>query len=485
MVHTGMGAAMKKQIVSKVNKLLLWTVTVLALAVGTYIIVSVMLGTDGLFVGNFLKISNRMWYMILFLLCFLGGMLLIFYIVGRSLELRNKKLARAAVRAIDTVSEMQAERKAARAERELRLSMGDDNVGERFSRLTAIDRSTTVEPKYKEDVDLKTLCDDFRNYAASRKGLYYDTRTVRSLVSGLAVSRLIILQGMSGTGKTSLACAFGDFLKNPSVLIPVQPSWKEKADLVGYFNEFTKNYNETELLTKIYEAGGNGKIYLTVLDEMNIARVEYYFAEFLSVLEMPDPERRLIEIVADSLEGDPQRIVDGKIKLSENMWYIGTANNDDSTMAISDKVYDRAMIIDLDRRALPFDAPVVEPYAVSYEKFASLIRSAKRRYGLTLRNRRRIEQLDAYLLENLGITFGNRIMRQIESYVPVYVACGGSELEAIDTILAKKVLRKLESKNPVYVRNAAAALSLYLDELFSEGSMPICRTMLSKFDSLT
>ena len=251
------------------------------------------------------------------------------------------------------------------------------------------------------------------------------------------------------------------------------------------FNEFTKNYNETELLAKIYEAGGNGKMYITVLDEMNIARVEYYFAEFLSVLEMPDPERRLIEIVSDSVPGDPERIIDGKVKLPENMWYIGTANNDDSTMAISDKVYDRAMIIDLDRRALPFDAPEVEAYPVSYEKFASLIKQAKRRYGLTLRNRRRIEQLDSYLIENLGITFGNRIMRQIEGYVPVYVACGGSELEAIDTVLAKKVLRKLESKNPVYVRNAAAALSLYLDELFGEESMPICRAMLSGFDALT
>jgi 5-methylcytosine-specific restriction endonuclease McrBC GTP-binding regulatory subunit McrB len=224
-------------------------------------------------------------------------------------------------------------------------------------------------------------------------------------------------------------------------------------------------------------------MYVTVLDEMNIARVEYYFAEFLSVLEMPDPERRLIEIVSDSLPNDPKRIIDGKIKLPENMWYVGTANNDDSTMAISDKVYDRAMIIDLDRRALPFDAPETEPYAVSYDKLAALVTSAKRRYGLTLRNRRRIERLDAYLIENLGITFGNRIMRQIESYVPVYVACGGSELEAIDTVLAKKVLRKLESKNPVYVRNAASALSLYLDELFSEGSMPVCRAMLAKFDS--
>ena len=475
---------MKKYEIKKHNKLLLWIVSVLAIAVGTYIILSVMLGTDGLFVGNFLKISERMWHMILFLLSFLGGMLLIFYIVGRSLELRNKKLARAAKRAIDTVSEMQSERRAAREERELRLAVGaDSNNGERFSRLSAIDRAEIKEPEYKDDVDLKRLCEDFRNYAASKKGLYYDIKTVRSFVSGLAVSRLVIFQGMSGTGKTSLACAFGDFLTNPSVLIPVQPSWKEKTDLVGYFNEFTKNYNETELLAKIYEAGGNGKMYITVLDEMNIARVEYYFAEFLSVLEMPDPERRLIEIVSDSVPGDPERIIDGKVKLPENMWYIGTANNDDSTMAISDKVYDRAMIIDLDRRALPFDAPEVEAYPVSYEKFASLIKQAKRRYGLTLRNRRRIEQLDSYLIENLGITFGNRIMRQIEGYVPVYVACGGSELEAIDTVLAKKVLRKLESKNPVYVRNAAAALSLYLDELFSGDSLPGCRAVLERFTS--
>ena len=474
---------MKKRRSNKFNALLMWTAVILALVVGTYVIVSVMIGSDGLFVGNFLKISERMWHMILFLLCFLDGMLFVFWIVGRSAENRTKKLARAAKRAIDTVSETQAERRAQANARDLQLSVGASGDGVRFFRLCAIDEAEEREPDYREDVDLCKLCEDFRNYAASKKGLYYDIKTVRSFVAGLAVSRLVIFQGMSGTGKTSLACAFGDFLKNPSVLIPVQPSWKEKTDLVGYFNEFTKNYNETELLARIYEAGGNRKMYVTVLDEMNIARVEYYFAEFLSVLEMPDPERRLIEIVSDSLPNDPKRIIDGKIKLPENMWYVGTANNDDSTMAISDKVYDRAMIIDLDRRALPFDAPETEPYAVSYDKLAALVTSAKRRYGLTLRNRRRIERLDAYLIENLGITFGNRIMRQIESYVPVYVACGGSELEAIDTVLAKKVLRKLESKNPVYVRNAASALSLYLDELFSEGSMPVCRAMLAKFDS--
>ena len=103
---------MKKRRSNKFNALLMWTAVILALVVGTYVIVSVMIGSDGLFVGNFLKISERMWHMILFLLCFLDGMLFVFWIVGRSAENRTKKLARAAKRAIDTVSETQAERRA-------------------------------------------------------------------------------------------------------------------------------------------------------------------------------------------------------------------------------------------------------------------------------------------------------------------------------------------------------------------------------------
>ena len=363
-----------------------------------------------------------------------------------------------------------------------------DPAESRFFRLTSVDnyyKTEYVAPAYDGGIELEEFCERFRAYAASQLKLYYNIDIIRYFVASLGTARIIILQGISGTGKTSLPYAFGKFVQKDTTVVSVQPSWRERTELYGYYNEFTKKYAETDFLRSIYEGNYYRDPHLVILDEMNIARVEYYFAEFLSVLEMPDPERRLIEIVSDSVPGDPERIIDGKVKLPENMWYIGTANNDDSTMAISDKVYDRAMIIDLDRRALPFDAPEVEAYPVSYEKFASLIKQAKRRYGLTLRNRRRIEQLDSYLIENLGITFGNRIMRQIEGYVPVYVACGGSELEAIDTVLAKKVLRKLESKNPVYVRNAAAALSLYLDELFGEESMPICRAMLSGFDALT
>jgi radical SAM superfamily enzyme len=92
---------------------------------------------------------------------------------------------------------------------------------------------------------------------------------------------LIILQGISGTGKTSLAYAFGKMIKNEATIASVQPSWRDSSELFGYFNEFTKRFNETEVLAKMYEASYKDDVFITVLDEMNISRVEYYFAEML------------------------------------------------------------------------------------------------------------------------------------------------------------------------------------------------------------
>ena len=167
----------------------------------------------------------------------------------------------------------------------------DEENGERFCMLSEIDRNSTRygHQSYEKGVDLESFCEDFRNYAASKLKLYYDIDDIRRFVAGLAVSKLVILQGMSGTGKTSLAHAFGSFIDNSSTVIPVQPMWKERTDLIGYYNEFTKRFNETLLLEKMYEANYSKDMYITVLDEMNIARVEYYFAEFLSLLEIKFP----------------------------------------------------------------------------------------------------------------------------------------------------------------------------------------------------
>jgi hypothetical protein len=360
----------------------------------------------------------------------------------------------------------------------------EEVVTDRFCMLSAIDRKkgSYGSAKYDKGVTLKDFCENFRSYAANSLKLFYDIDDIRRFVAGMAVSKIIILQGMSGTGKTSLAHAFGSFIDNPSTVIPVQPMWKERTDLVGYYNEFTKRFNETLLLEKMYEANYSDDIYITVLDEMNIARVEYYFAEFLSLLELPNPDERFLDVVPDMWPTDPEQLVDGRIKLPNNMWFIGTANNDDSTFAISDKVYDRAMVLNLDNRSERFAALPTANMHVSAKQFASLVDEAVKEYDVSRRNRKRLEELDKYLVEHFHITFGNRIMKQIRTYIPVYISCGGDELDALDDILAKKVMRKLETQNPIYLRNSAEGLISYLDELFGADKMTVCKEFIHRLE---
>ena len=355
---------------------------------------------------------------------------------------------------------------------------------QRFCMLSEIEkrRDTYGHASYDKDITLESFCNDFRNYAAYRLKLYYEIADIRRFVSGLALSHIIILQGMSGTGKTSLAHAFGAFIDNQSTIIPVQPMWKERTDLVGYYNEFTKKFNETLLLEKMYEANYSEDIYITVLDEMNIARIEYYFAEFLSLLELPNPDERYIDVVSDKWDSDPSQLKDGRIKLPPNMWFIGTANNDDSTFAISDKVYDRAMILNLDTKSERYVAPKTDKRYLSCEQFNKLVAEAVEEYRISNRNMKRLEQLDKYLIEHFHITFGNRIMKQIKTYIPVYVSCGGEELDALDDILSKKVIRKLETQNPIYLRNEAEGLVEYINELFGNDRMTLCKDYIHRLE---
>ena len=366
-----------------------------------------------------------------------------------------------------------------------RTSENDDpskDGKERFCMIGKIEeqRNSYGHLKYNKNISLEKLCEDFRNYAASRKKLYYDIDDIRRFIAGMAVSKILILQGVSGTGKTSMAHAFGSFMDNTSTVIPVQPMWKERTDLLGYYNEFTKRFNETVLLEKMYEANYSKDIYITVLDEMNIARVEYYFAEFLSLLELPNPEDRYIEVVSDVWENDPPQFKDGRIKLPENMWFIGTANNDDSTFAISDKVYDRAMILNLDKKSERFAAPMTDKTYISAEQFMELVEEAKSEYEISKRNRSRLEELDKFLIEHFHITFGNRIMKQILTYIPVYISCGGDELVALDDIIAKKVIRKLETQNPIYLRNTSEELISFIDDLFGAENMTLCKEYIHR-----
>ena len=91
-----------------------------------------------------------------------------------------------------------------------------------------------------------------------------------------------------------------------------------------------------------------------------------------------------------------------------------------------------------------------------------------------------LAKLDDYLIEKFRITFGNRIMRQIKSYLPIYVACGGTELDALDDILTKKVLRKLETQNTAYLRSESEELCNFIDSVFGEENMTRCKEYIRR-----
>ncbi|MBR6897870.1 MAG: hypothetical protein IKN24_06840 [Lachnospiraceae bacterium] len=343
----------------------------------------------------------------------------------------------------------------------------------RFSKLLEVDSfyRTYVAPEYDNEITLGEFCERFRNFACSRMKLYYDIKTVRLFVAGMASTKLIILQGISGTGKTSLPYSFGKFLANDTTIASVQPSWRDRTELFGYFNEFTKNYNETEFLKRVYASGYNDDVNFILLDEMNIARIEYYFAEMLSILEMPNVDEWELDIVPNVWSTDPVKLDKGKIRIPQNIWYIGTANNDDSTYAISDKVYDRAQPINLDAKGVAFEAPDTPPINISFTHLNDMFKEAWEKYPISQDTMKKIQQLDLWVIEKLRVAFGNRIIKQMGLFVPVYVACGGEELEGVDYVLATKIFRKFESLNLAMLRDELKELCVYINKSFGRGKM--------------
>ena len=356
----------------------------------------------------------------------------------------------------------------------------------RFAKLIEVDTfyKTYEPPEYDNDITLEQFCDRYRNFACSRMHLYYEPKTIWLFLAGMASTKLIILQGISGTGKTSLPYSFGKFLQVDTTIASVQPSWRDRTELFGYFNEFTKNFNETEVLKRIYSSSYNNDINFILLDEMNIARVEYYFAEMLSILEMPNPDEWALDIVPNAWSTDPIHLDHGKIKIPQNIWYIGTANNDDSTFAISDKVYDRAQPINLDSKGVPFEAPDTPPMHMGFDHLDALFKEAFDKYPISQENLKKISQLDLWVIEKLRVAFGNRILKQMNLFVPVYVACGGDELDGIDYVLATKIFRKFESLNLAMLREELRELCTYMQKSFGKGKMQESIAYLERLQKL-
>ncbi len=366
------------------------------------------------------------------------------------------------------------------------LSEAKLNIEHRFPKLTLVDEkyAALTPPEYDNEISLQEFTEGYRRYAASQMKLYYTPEIVRRFVAGMAASKLLILEGISGTGKTSLPYSFSRYLSNPSTIVSVQPSFRDRTELLGYFNEFSKRFNETEFLRALYEANYRPDPTLIVLDEMNLARIEYYFAEMLSVLEMPNKDEWVLDLVPTAWDGDPVKMDGGKIHVADSTWFIGTANNDDSTFTITDKVYDRAMPIELNERADAFECEVQPHCNVTAEHLEYLFQKAQVDYPISDELMDKMQKLDNYLITRFKLSFGNRIMKQLYDFIPVYVACGGTELGGMDYIVARKVLKKFESMNVTFVRDEITGLITYIDKLFGKAEMQDSKAYLRRIQNL-
>ena len=358
--------------------------------------------------------------------------------------------------------------------------------GGRFAKLYVVDDKykegnfVTNLPDDSQNISLKEICERFRNFACSQMKLYYSPEVVRQFFAAMGTGHLIILEGISGTGKTSLPYCMGRFLRHQTAICSVQPSWRDRSELLGYYNDFTKKFTETEFLRAVYEATYRNDVSVIVLDEMNLARVEYYFAEFLSIMEMPDPNEWIVDVIAAGRDDDPKHLNNGKLLIPQNIWFVGTANNDDSTFTITDKVYDRAVSLFFDNKAKPFDAPYTEGLEVPAEYLLGLYKKAIADNPVDENLIARFAELDEFVIEHFKTAFGNRIMKQIYSFIPVYVACGGTDVEALDFLFKTKVLKKFEVLSGSLTKDELYGLEEELTRLFGANEFMMSRDKIAQ-----
>ncbi len=423
--------------------------------------------------------------------------------------------------------------------------MLESSTGDVCPALTQIDTNIESEKEtnnkknrdalMSQSESLNSIVSHIITYAASRaKPLFYSKENIKAFIAGMAASPFAILQGMSGTGKTSLPRIFAEAIFGEVNIVPVESSWRDRNELLGYYNDFSKKYTAKEFTCDLYKANTPNYRrvpYFIVLDEMNLSRVEYYFADFLSVLEndpsdwkvqlvetdmrqLPNeitpevrdalakddsagyvelrsiveklyPEKgsldseaiqnaqagekqKLLQFLEEkhfknihgsaSLVTGPQLLIDGKtIQIPENVWFIGTANKDESTFEITDKVYDRAQVMNFRNRAKGTKVEKdVEKKFIPYGTLKTLFTRAIKEFAFDCAANSAVTDIDNYLKEHFKVSFGNRILDQINKFVPVYVAASFVSkpknedekniylYEALDYQITNKVLRKLE-----------------------------------------
>ncbi len=290
----------------------------------------------------------------------------------------------------------------------------------------------------------------------SDKPFYYSLETIRIFLAGLHMSPISILQGISGTGKTSLPREFAKALisdskyigiddenvnNSPYRICAIQSGWRDNMDLMGYYNSFEHKYKETDFFKALYLANQpkySDALFLIILDEMNLSRPEHYFADFLSLLEQ-SPSERFINLSNTPNEVLPQSIKGGSLKVPENVRFIGTANHDETTLEFAPKTYDRSNLIEMPKNHSGKDnlhspaGKINLQYSWLDAQFKNSERLFKKECSEFVEFTR---ELETSLLSDIGIGVGNRLENQAERFISVFLSSGDSKSKDDDLALA-------------------------------------------------
>jgi hypothetical protein len=318
------------------------------------------------------------------------------------------------------------------------------------------DTSTIVEEDFQDKED--EFMEHFIHITREIMGLQYCEKDLYNFHTAMKSNALTILAGMSGTGKSRLVQAYGRALgldASQLVFVPVRPSWADDADLLGYVD--TKNMlyrpSDTSLVDALFQAQQErNKIFIICFDEMNLSRVEHYFSQFLSVLEM-EPNRRMLRLYSDRIA---QQIYNSaqygpEINIGPNVVFVGTVNLDESTYHFSDKVLDRANVITLDvqpytmlknRNIREAKEKTRKPY--TYEQY-SRFKKQESPVSLTDDELHLLWELHTEMQkENKNLGIGPRVVKQIDHYIknlPVNTFL--SRKDAFDIQVVQRILTKL------------------------------------------
>jgi MoxR-like ATPase len=302
------------------------------------------------------------------------------------------------------------------------------------------------------------------------RGFIYPADLVRSYYVALQTKPLVLLPGISGTGKTRLTRLYADVVHgippggdNPFYLaVAVQPDWHNARDLLGYYNALTERFQPTPTLRMLLRAAADpAHPYFICLDEMNLARPEYYLAPILSALETAE---HLLDLgvpgaTVEAVTGETLR---NPLRLPLNVHFIGTVNVDESTFALSDKLLDRANVIELTAVDLPAwrasqRVPIDEAAWQVLAAAQPLLAAAGQPFGY-----RAVEEIGRYLEGAAGVLDPTTALDlQIkQKLLP--------KLRGEDTPRFRTALRELAALLQPYPQSAAKLLAM-LDRLEREG----------------